>query len=104
MTTRAGMVWNLRLHRWEPEGKVWDARLHRWVDPEPEPATAKALRSEEPASQRSKLINVTPTPSQGQRDGTDAPRRGPRRCPQRNRYKRVLVPRQGSRRALATSR
>lgn len=56
-------------------------------------------RHREGAAQRgarvtaSKLINVTPAPDQGQRDGTDAPKRGPRRCPQRNRYKRVLVPR-----------
>ena len=27
----APLIWNARLHRWEPAGQVWDRRLLRWV-------------------------------------------------------------------------
>jgi len=27
----APLIWNARVHRWEPAGQVWDRRLLRWV-------------------------------------------------------------------------
>ena len=93
MTTpsaRNGMVWNDRLHRWEPAGMVWDRRTHRWVPP---PQRADRVEVDKPTS-------TIPQGADGDVDGPvvdgaaasaepTGPSRGPRVCKQRTRHKRV---------------
>jgi len=87
---RNSMVWNDRLHRWEPAGMVWDRRLHRWL-PQPQPADRVEV---------DKLTSTIPQGADGDvagpvADGAaasaepEAPSRGPRVCKQRTRRKRI---------------
>jgi hypothetical protein len=86
--SRNSMVWNDRLHRWEPAGMVWDRRLCRWV-PQPQPADRVEV---------DKLTSTIPQDADGDVDGPvadggapepEGPSRGPRVCKQRTRRKRI---------------
>jgi hypothetical protein len=70
MIERPGEVWNAQLHRWQPAGATWDRWSRRWVA-QPELVPAEPER-----------VELVPEPA--------VAKQGPRRCPQRNRYKRQL--------------
>lgn len=81
MTPRPGMVWSPRILQWVPEGKVWDARLRKWIDDPDVLAPARLAAGADGA------------PVDGARSAVEepasAPWRGPRKCPQRSRRKRI---------------
>jgi hypothetical protein len=66
----APLIWNARVHRWEPAGMVWDRRLCRWV-----PAPAATV--------------IDGPVADGAAAAPKGPSRGPRVCKQRTRRKRI---------------
>lgn len=70
----APLIWNARVHRWEPAGMVWDRRLCRWV-PQPQPADTDG---DGPVADGA-AAGAEP----------EGPSRGPRVCKQRTRRKRI---------------
>lgn len=84
----APLIWNARVHRWEPAGMVWDRRLCRWV-PQPQPADRAEVDKPASTVPQGADGDVGGPVADGGAAEPEGPSRGPRVCKQRTRRKRI---------------